>query len=80
MTREVARDLWGEDVVRHALDEPEPEPVTRELAREVKRRASSEGDPGAFARWALTLPWPRFCTVVRIVAGIYREEYLDGGA
>ena len=75
MTMKSARTLWGADVVRRALAEPEPEPVTDELAAEVQRRADP---PGAFRAWALALPWPRFCAVVRIVSGAVRREALDG--
>lgn len=68
--------LWGEAVVKTALEEPAPEPVTLELAREVELRSRSGEAPVAFARWALSLPWPRFCAVARIVAGVTREDLL----
>ena len=75
MTRSTACALWGEEAVERALAEPTPEPVTAELAAEVKRRADP---PGAFRAWALSLPWPRFCAVVRIVSGVEAEDLSDG--
>lgn len=73
MSRGTADAIWGGEVVELALNEPAPESVTPELAGEVKRRADP---PGAFRAWALTLPWPRFCAVVRLVAGETRKELL----
>jgi anti-sigma factor RsiW len=75
MTREDALELWGADAVERALAEPAPEPISRELIREC--RARTQLPPGAFRAWTLTLPWPRFCAVVRIVSGVAREEMLD---
>lgn len=77
MTPADAEALWGPDVVARALAEPEPERVTAELAREVEAQARELTD-GAFARWALTLPWPRFCAVVRLTAGVTRRDLLSG--
>ena len=74
MTLSTACAIWGDAAVARALAEPAPEPVSAELAAEVKRRADP---PGAFRAWALSLPWPRFCAVVRIVAGVEAED-LDG--
>jgi len=77
MTRATAFALWGFDVVDKALAEPSPEPVTKELADLVGSKARELQDDTMLARWALGLPWPRFCTVVRIVSGVTREELLD---
>jgi len=71
MSRSTAEGIWGPEAVALALEEPYPEPVTLELAREVSARADP---PGAFRAWALTLPWPRFCAVVRLVSGVTRKE------
>ncbi len=71
MSRWAADALWGPEAVALALEEPYPDPVTLELAREVSARADP---PGAFRAWALTLPWPRFCAVVRLVAGVTGKE------
>ena len=79
MSRWAADALWGEDLVGRALAEPEPEPVTVELARAVETLADPD-DPDAEAvlRGMTNLPWRRFCAVVRLVAGVTREELLDG--
>lgn len=66
MTLGTAVALWGSDVVRRALAEPDADPPSTELVQDVNTPAT---DPPNFARWALTLPWSRFCTVVHIVAG-----------
>lgn len=77
MSRAAAVALWGPDAVRRALGEHDPEPVTDALAAEVQRQAEAHADdPGALARWALGLPWPRFCAVVRIVAGDAARDLL----
>lgn len=76
MSLRTARELWGEEVVQLALDEAFPEGVSAELVAEVKRRADP---PGAFRAWALSLPWPQFCAVVRIVSGEYRSEVMEDG-
>ncbi len=73
MTRETAAAVWGSDAVARALADPDPAPVTQELAAEIRRRADP---PGAFRAWSLAQPWPRFCAVVRIVSGDYREEVM----
>jgi len=73
MSRRTAIELWGAAAVQQALAEPNPEPATIELAREVGRRADP---PEAFREWSLALPWPRFCTVVRIVSGEIRREVM----
>ncbi len=71
MTLPSAVALWGADVVEKALAERSPDPATPELAREVHAHAT---DPHALARWALTLPWHRFCAVVRMAAGETRHD------
>ncbi len=71
MSLQTARDLWGPEVVKLALAEAEPASVTSELAAEIHRRANP---PGAFRAWALALPWPMFCAVVRVVGGTIRRE------
>ena len=78
MTRETADALWGHDAVEHALREPAPEPLTRDLTQELQRRSEAL-PPGAFRAWALTQPWPRFCTIVAVVAGVVREEIERSG-
>lgn len=75
MTRWAAVKLWGDEVVALALEEPEPDPVTAELVQEAQTYL---GSPGALRSWALALPWPRFCAVVRIVSGTTLSEALDG--
>lgn len=80
MTLATAHALWGREAVSRALAEPGHDPATAELAREVKARADP---PGAFRAWALAQPWPKFCAIVRIVAGIEREKVegsTDGSA
>ncbi len=74
--REAAAALFGEEAVVRALA-AEADPVTGALAEEVRRRADP---PGAFRAWALAQPWPKFCAVVRIVAGVTREELMSGDA
>jgi hypothetical protein len=73
MTRETADAVWGSEAVDHALAEPDPDPITDELAVEIQKRADP---PGAFRAWALAQPWRRFCAVVRVVSGAYREEVM----
>lgn len=75
MTRETADALWGPDAVAHALREPDPEPVTDALLDEIDEHRHMP--PGDFARWALSLPWPRFCALVRVVSGAERERLLE---
>lgn len=72
-TRDTVVALWGEAVVERALAEPEPEPITPELANGIAERARALGDTG-FAGWALAQSWPRFCTIVRLCAGVTRRE------
>lgn len=74
--RQAAEELFGAAAVALALADPDHDPVTSELAVEVRRRADP---PGAFRGWALAQPWTRFCAIVRIVAGMTREELLDDG-
>ena len=76
MSREAALALWGAEVVERALSDPAPEPASEELARLIEEKAIELRDDAAVARWALALPWARFCAVVRIVAGKTREELL----
>lgn len=79
MSLTTARALWGSDVVRRALAEPMPDPPSRALANEVAQRADpARVSPHEFATWALALPWPRFCAVVRIVSGVTRSDLLGG--
>lgn len=77
MTRETAYAYWGKDAVEHALRHETPERITETLTSEVKTRAESES-PGAFRAWALTQPWPRFCSIVWIVSGALRDRLADG--
>ena len=70
---DTAAEIWGGAAVRKALAEPDPEPITDALAREVSRRADP---PGAFRAWTLALPWPRFCAVVRVVTGVSQAEMM----
>ncbi len=76
MTIEAAKALWGAEAVRKALDEPNPDPITAELADEVEQNADP---PAAFRAWALAQPWQRFCAIVRIVSGAEREEVTKRG-
>jgi len=70
---DTATELWGRAAVRKALAEAEHEPITEALTREVARRADP---PGAFRAWSLAQPWPRFCAVVRLVAGVAQAELM----
>jgi hypothetical protein len=76
MTRETADAVWGAAAVDHALKEEHPEPVTHELLAEIRRRADP---PGAFRAWALAQPWPRFCTIVRVISGVMLDEMMRRG-
>jgi hypothetical protein len=60
--------------VRRALDDGRAEHPNELLAFLVEAKATELRDDPALAQWALTLPWPRFCAVVRIVTGKTREE------
>lgn len=74
MSHTTAVALWGAEAVGAALGELHPDTPTAELASEIQRRADP---PGAFRAWALSLPWPRFCAVVRVVAGSAYEAGED---
>ena len=74
MTREDAYEFWGREAVEHALDEESPDPITGELAQEIRARAD-ELPPAAFRAWALAQSWPKFCAIIRIVSGVVREEF-----
>jgi hypothetical protein len=76
MTLTTAEALWGAEAVKLALEDPDPEPVTQELVTAIRRMADP---PGAFRAWALAQPWPRFCTIVRVVSGTIREETMKHG-
>lgn len=76
MTRALADDLWGEAAVARALAESEPDAVTADLAAAVRAHLAS---PGALRAWALAQPWPRFCAVVHVVSGAYRDAVLAQG-
>ncbi len=78
-TPETATALWGRDTVTRALAYAQPDPVTPELVDDVKVHADELTD-AEFSTWALALPWPRFCTVVRLAAGVTRAELLSRGA
>jgi hypothetical protein len=69
-----AAQLWGDEAVAKAVEEPSPEPVTPELLQEVRRFA---GNPGVLRSWALAQSWPRFCAIVRIVSGKMLSETLN---
>lgn len=75
MSRWAAEHLWGPEAVGEALAEPRPETMTVDLACEVSARADP---PGAFRAWSLTQPWPRYCAIVRLVAGQTQEELWHG--
>jgi len=74
-TRKDAYDLWGEEAVEKALDEPKPTPYSERYLLFVQDRAR-ELPPAAFRLWALSQPWPDFCFIVRIVSGVLREELM----
>lgn len=71
VTRWTADQLWGSEAVQKALDEPDPEPLTAALVEEARRYVER---PGALRSWALAQPWPRFCTIVRIISGTILSE------
>jgi hypothetical protein len=77
MTRETAHAYWGRDAVEHALRHDAPEPITTELSRLIQEQAGAL-PPSEFREWALTQPWPRFCTIVWIVSGALRERLATG--
>lgn len=69
--------LWGAAVVDRALNSPEEcEHILANIAEltEIAARARGATSNAAFARWALTLPWPRFVALVRLVAGETRRR------
>jgi len=70
--------LWGAEAVAAALA-ARPDPLTDDLLAEVRERAAEMTD-SEFREWALTRPWPRFCAVVRLVAGVTRADLLAKGA
>ena len=72
-TLDHANALWGRAVVARALAHRDPAPMSVALAELVARRAA-QTDDGAFARWALSLPWPVFSAVVRLAAGRSRKD------
>jgi len=74
VTREDAYEFWGAEAVEHALLEENPEPITRDLTQEIMRQGDTLA-PAAFRAWALAQPWPKFCTIIRIVSGVVREEF-----
>ena len=74
-TRADAVALWGAAVVDRALMVDVHEvPEDPELVRLVAVRARSATSDAAFARWGLSLPWPRFVALVRLVAGETRRR------
>ncbi len=77
MTREDAYEFWGAEAVERALREEHPAPVTKALTQEIQRRGTSLS-PGAFRAWALAQPWPKFCAIIHVVAGVAREELERG--
>ena len=76
MNRHDAETLGGADAVGSALSS-RASPASPELLTDIRRAAQLEDVE--FARWALTLPWPSFCAVVRVVAGVTRAELLTMG-
>ena len=66
MSRETAEAIWGPEAVALALPEVAPDEETAQLVLEIRERA--------FRAWALAQPLPRFCAIVRVVAGVVREE------
>ena len=76
MNRHDAETLWGTAAVGRALSS-RAAPPSPELLNDIRRAAELEDVN--FARWALTLPWPAFCAVVRLVAGVTRAELLTMG-
>ena len=73
-TRADAVALWGAAVVALALKADPEDPEDPELVRLVAVRARSATSDAAFARWGLSLPWPRFVALVRLVAGETRRS------
>lgn len=77
MTRETANLLWGDDAVKAALAEPPSVSLSSSERADLVRRAHELG-PGGLRSWALRLPWPAFCAVVRLVSGRESEMLLSG--
>ena len=71
MSLATAHALWGRRAVAEALAEPWPVAPDEALCREVAWHADP---PGALRAWALTLPWPAFCAVVRLITGATRTD------
>ena len=77
-TRADAVALWGAAVVDRALMVDVHEvPEDPELVRLVAVRARSATSDAAFARWGLSLPWPRFVALVHLVAGETRRRAME---
>lgn len=76
MTMATAVKLWGDEPVALALADPDPDPVSLELLDAME---AMKDPPGVFRSWALAQPWPRFCTIVRIVSGEIRREVMSHG-
>jgi hypothetical protein len=74
VTREDAYEFWGREAVEHALLEKDSDPITSELLQEIRSQTRAL-PPAAFRAWALAQSWPKFCTIIRIVAGVVREEF-----
>jgi hypothetical protein len=75
-TRADAVALWGAVVVALALKADPEDPEDPELVRLVAARSRSATSDAAFARWGLSLPWPRFVALVHLVAGKTRRRAL----
>jgi hypothetical protein len=74
MTREDAYEFWGVDAVERALREKDFDPITEELAEEIQQQGKSLS-PAEFRLWALTQRWGKFCAIIRIVSGVFRESF-----
>lgn len=73
-TRADAVALWGAAVVDRALRDVHE--VPEDYLSGIIDAARNAPSDAAFARWALTLPWPRFVALVRLVAGETRRGAL----
>jgi len=74
-TRAVAEGRGRGAVVASALMvDVHEDPEDPELVRLVALRARTATSDAAFARWGLSLPWPRFVALVRLVAGETRRR------
>jgi len=62
-------------VVDRALRDVHEVPEDSELGV-IAAAARNAPSDAAFARWGLTLPWPRFVALVRLVAGETRRRAL----